>query len=282
MSTEPQSNGLRLISGGDTVGDDGDVLITRSADGLQMSVDGQAPEPVGGGVVASVVGGAGIIVDDSDPTSPEVSASSDYDGWLKAQIATMLLAAPALTQFRELPLSLFANGTPAANWTAANGGTAGASLSAANGKAAAFSNLSIVPLPASTSWAFAVRGSLATSTAGRFNFFGLIDAAIQNTYGVNTYSTVDGTHYILYTATGATEEAAISSLVCDDGTHDFVVGLDATAEDPLLSLYVDGALVASNIDLSGLSDGAVTYLGLFNTISPQTIAMRAAVGFIAP
>jgi hypothetical protein len=48
MGQAPQSNGLRVISGPTKVGDPGEILITRTATGLQTSVDGGPAAPLGG------------------------------------------------------------------------------------------------------------------------------------------------------------------------------------------------------------------------------------------
>ena len=49
------TNGLRLTASGPTVGEDGEALITRTGTGLQVSVDGAAPVPVGGGTANEIV-----------------------------------------------------------------------------------------------------------------------------------------------------------------------------------------------------------------------------------
>lgn len=49
MPQIPESNGLDIIAGPNDIGPSGAVRITRTADGLQMSVDGGAPEAIGAG-----------------------------------------------------------------------------------------------------------------------------------------------------------------------------------------------------------------------------------------
>ena len=201
----------------------------------------------------------------------------DFDGWLTTQVELMKAQAPALTNFKELPLNLLATSVPNASWSPADGVQIGGSITSASGKAVPISNSTVWQTPATTSWAFAVRGKLVTSTAGKVNFFGMMDASIDKLAGVATYSVGDATHYLIYTSTSPGEEVQVSTLVCDDAIHDFVVTFDGTS----IKLYVDGTLRATETTLTQLADAA-HYFAAFNTTSPEAIVLRAAIGYIDP
>ncbi len=72
---------LDVITGPDTTGPVGTVRISRSASGLQASVDGAAPAALGGAGVASIVAGTGISVDATDPAAPIVASTGTVGGY---------------------------------------------------------------------------------------------------------------------------------------------------------------------------------------------------------
>lgn len=72
MATPTQQvSQLDVIAGPSATGPVGAVRVTRSATGLQVSVDGGPPADIGGGGVATVTGAA---VDNTDPANPIVTA----------------------------------------------------------------------------------------------------------------------------------------------------------------------------------------------------------------
>src|SRR5262245_35356166 len=174
----------------------------------------------------------------------------------------MVAAVPTLTDFNGFGPVLFPNGTPTANFQSVDGGLRGGSVTGANAKAAALCNAAAFNAIPSLSWAVGVRGSLALSTGGKFNILGFVgDSSL---YGVATYDAVDATKYILYTfkSAGAVEKTAISTVACDGGVHNFVLGFDFASST--LKLYIDGTQRASLADLSALVASDV-YVGLKNT-----------------
>ena len=185
----------------------------------------------------------------------------------------MSAAVPALTNFQEFKPTMFPSGVPAANYVAIDGSLPGGAITSDDDKFAAFSNVSVFQTVHDAPWAVAFRGTLLTSTLGRFNMFGLVNAAGNHDYCVATYSTIDATKYILYTYDGQ-EIGTISSMVCDDADHTFVLTFDLTR----LRLYIDGVLVASQTDLTGITNEAV-YIATGNGVSGHAKATRAAIGY---
>ncbi len=229
------------------------------------------------GIVTTVVAGNGIAVNASDPNNPIVSNYDDYDGWFKTVVDLMHAQVPSLTNFREMkigqyPIGAATGATVSTDDALVAGG--GVGNPAGGGK---LFGASLTTIPKTGRWAIAFRGNLKTSTAGHFNYLGLLTSAFNHELGgVATFSTSDATHYVLYTFAG-TEKKTVSSVVVDDAYHTFVITFDATT----LKLFIDGTQAATLVDLGGTADENA-YIGLQGTVALEAKAARCAYGYVAP
>lgn len=244
-------------------------VLTLSTASLDPDVVVEVKDTVGSRWIKDTAGGL-------TPTQEAKVDGYDYDGWFTEQQELMAAQVPALTNFKEVPIVFSADGVPAVNFNSADAGLAGGSITSDADKAASLYPLALFKTPITLGFAFAVRGVLAASTGGNFNYIGLINSAQTRYIGVATYSVTDATHYILYANAGA-EDSEVSTVVADSDEHNFVVTFDLTT----LKLFIDGALVASNTDLTQLSDLAVL-LALTDHVAGDAIGCRLAIGYIAP
>lgn len=73
---DSQVGALRFIPGDETVGEDGDVLLTRTATGLQISVDGAAAIPLEAGGESAVITAAPVSGDGTVLTPITIAAGA--------------------------------------------------------------------------------------------------------------------------------------------------------------------------------------------------------------
>lgn len=200
----------------------------------------------------------------------------DFDGWLKGVVDIMHAAAPALTNFREIKAGDYPGYTSLVTAALNDARVVGGGIGNVDADGSGAFSVSLTSRPKTTSWAFACRAKLKTSTAAAFNFIGFINAANTHDYGIATFSTKDATKYLIYTYNGG-EKFTASSLVCDDGWHTFVLAFDGTT----ITLFVDGVSVATQTDISKISD-EVVFPSIQGHVALDNQLTRFAYGYIAP
>lgn len=248
---------IDLIPGNDAnaTGPDGVVRLTRTATGLQASVDGGAPAPVAGS------GGAAV---------------GSCGAWPAAQYDFIHALMPALTGFQYLSAGQLPQGATAVPSTS-DGAVEGGGRTAAN-TGIGWLTASVFQTVKTGQGAFAFRARFLAASAGQTNAVGIGNAAGSHDLIVGALSGVSTTNYGL-AADGTASDDVDLNVPNDLAFHDFVVTFDATD----FKVYMDGSTTpVGTLAIGTLAVDEPYYLFITNTVSGETVWTDCLYGYVKP